>query len=203
MNGKHADNFSSAAISVWIRSADEPISAEHAEGIISKLSSEGWVIASELTEWSKEPADSNEFVDQALLDGFVARVHRVETEHVLLFSDSKESASTKKQLSDFVEKVRETGLLFSLYSQKHDQYANGVSPAGGDFLPLWSTKEEIENWMPDYPTYQITEIDLNTAKNWILPELQSQTMSVAMGCNDDELILVHPQLFIQQLPKVH
>ncbi len=182
---------------------DSAAPTEHTDKINSKLRSEGWVIASELTDWSKEPSDSNEFVDQALLDGFVARVHRVETEHVLLFADSKASTSMTEQLSGFIEKVNGTGLLYSLYSEKHDQYANGVAPSGAEFLPLWSSKDAIANWMIDYPTYQITEIDLNTVKNLILPELNSEMMSVAMGRGDDELILVHPLFFKQQLPKIH
>lgn len=182
---------------------DKVYPAEHSDEIISELRSEGWLIAAELTDWSQQPSGSDGFVDQALVDGFVARIHRVEMEHVLLFSDSKKSTSMTEQLSGFIEKVEKTGLLFSLYSDKHDQYANGVSPLGEDFLPLWSSKEAIENWMPDYPTYQITEIDLNTVTNLILPELQSKTMVVAMGCGDDELILVHPLLFKQQLPKIN
>lgn len=202
-DGELADSYSYAAISVWISVEDEVAPAEHYDEIIAELKSAGWVVASELTEWSQEPSGSNEFVDQVLLDGFVARIHRVEIEHVLLFSDSKKSTSMTKQLSGFVEKVEETGLLFSLFSDKHDQYANGVSPLGNDFLPLWCSKEAIENWMPDYPTYQIREIDLNTVANVILPKLQTKSIDAAIGCSDDELILVHPLLFQQQLPKIN
>lgn len=108
-----------------------------------------------------------------------------------------------EQLYGFIEKVRGTGLIYSLYSEKHDQYANGIAPSGAEFLPLWSSKKAIANWMLDYPTYQITEIDLKTVKSLILPELNSETMSIAMGCGDDELILVHPILFMHQLPKIH
>jgi hypothetical protein len=203
LDGEQADSYSSAAISVWISVEDQVAPTEHSDEIISELRSEGWVIASELTDWSQQPSGSNEFVDQALLDGFVARIHRVETEHILLFSDSKKSISMTEQLSGFIKNVEETGMLFSLYSNEHNQYANGVSPLGGDFLPLWSSKEAIENWISDYPTYQITEIDLNTVRTLILPKLQSETMTAAMGCGDDELILVHPLLFKQQLPKIN
>jgi hypothetical protein len=133
----------------------------------------------------------------AIANGFAAQVSLIEREIVAL--DETTTASPPAEVASWnayracLERGRADG-FFSLYHEVDEQYANGVTPEGNDFLPLWSSAAEAEAWSIRWPGSVVIRVELATlcGPDGLLSQVSSESMWTGLGTHPGWLVMTHP-----------
>ena len=188
--------YCSAAIGCWVRK-DLVDSLERLEQFIGDkiLEESPWCPTHfvEVRVLSAEEEQGHELFEQALVDGFAARVHRVEKEVIQpnCVPDDVPFDETWDLYDDFVRRLsRDGGVSFLRADLK--QYANGVSPNGGEFLPLWVSRTYAREWLPDFPGHEEEKLSAGELCEWLLPAVDAEDMLIGAGIAEKTIVTLHP-----------
>jgi len=203
MEGQSFTEYAGAAIGCWV-----PVSADPPEALIERnLLVEGWEVASVIehavVDSERYRTDDNgrsEF-EQALLLGFAAHIHGRERE-VLLVNEVGHAAETL--MADYPKAVRQLSRGgYSFYSSAEGAWANGVTPDGDDFLPIWTDARDASAWAMHWPSYAVTAISVSEflGSDGVLAGIASEDMWAAFGIGD-ALVTVHAQCLARDLDVV-
>lgn len=185
--------FAGGAVGCWVCSNYYDVEVDVI--IERELSSEGWNIARILSreevsdETYAKKSDGREFFEQAKVDGFVAQFHLRKRETIVVSGGEPEHRAD--ELTEFVDVVRSGGGI-SLYSDAARQFANGVTPDGDEFLPLWLTKDEASTWLRHWPGYELRVVTAMQLASDFLDRLVEVDMWIGLGVGKSELIMAHP-----------
>jgi len=190
---KEAQQFLGATIGCWLK-MDFATSEEDAEAIARDKLKGLWVVSDvvdyQIVDENCYQADNNDGIDffrQCLVDGFVANIHHYPRETVSVGNSHDE---TQLNLLQTAALLNDQGCV-SLYSTLDKQWANGVTPEGVDFIPLWVGSDPPSPWLdywPDYESYKITANELIA----LLPSFQTIDCWVGLGTSFSSLVMVHP-----------
>lgn len=192
---KNFEQFACAVIGCWVN-FDICRSDEAALELIKNKMKESWVIIRIIdieiideNNYKNSSPKGREMFLQSLSDGFVAHIHRVRNETIFL-SDLSEGLRDKFDLERIAKLLTDVGGV-SLYSSSDEQWANGVTPAGVEFIPLWAGSDVPSEWLsywPDYEIYPISPTELIE----VFPIIRSEDCLVGIGGSRSALSMVHP-----------
>jgi len=189
--------FLGATIGCWIRM--DLCGLDDAGLAIAKERLQGfWIVAGEVDQhivseksYGTDENGGRELFRQSLNDGFVANIHRYPRETISLDDDNSGSSIEKLlNISRLAARLNGQGCV-SLYSPLDEQWANGVTPEGADFIPLWAGSEPPLRWLdfwPNYEPYPVKADELVT----LLPSFQSVNSWVGVETSHSSLVTVHP-----------
>ena len=162
----------------------------------TRLSDEGWSIAQlwcytdvSLESYEAEDTASRGFYEQALIDGFVCHFHVLPRE--VISKVGTELADHARSLILAAHKVSRDGGV-SLRSKENQQWANGVTENGNDFLPLWPTVAEATSWLEDWPGYEPQILSAFDLSSHFLDRVRLANMSIGLGIEDSVISMCHP-----------
>lgn len=195
LHGEWKDHYSCAVVEVII-SPFKDFGLEVNSQIASQLlTEEGWTVVERISSTAVTHDELRELAEEVLQNGYAFMVNRVETVQMFL-SDIVETPPSSKVLKKLSEVFLGAGELYSLYSEEEGQFANGVTPNGEEFLPIWSSKKLSRLWITHYESYSPRSISLSLYKEWIFPELMRCDMLLAVGCSDSHIATVHPKVLL-------
>lgn len=199
--------YAGAVVGCWIRHDIAKDENESLAFVAKKLLLSSWeigrIISTETVnaQTYRNNKDGIEFFRQALIDGFVFHFHMVEREVVEI--GSSQIRQTQKQwkgvYESFIEEIG--GCIYSLSSIEDKQWANGASPNGADFFPVWSNQDAVKKWEEYWPGYEIEKIDSQEFLEYFLNEIYNSDMFLAIGVLEKLLITCHPISFSKFLKK--
>lgn len=200
----HFEDYGGAVVGCWVTPKSIQSEDDLDRLIEEKLAEEGWEvsekISSELvtTEDYRIKKDGREFFDQALVDDFAANIHRWPREVMLLGDKEEEGVCSTVSYLQFLEAIRSNGAV-SLSSNEDRQWANGVSPNGGDFLPLWRSAAELDPWREFWPDHEIEALPVEQlGAGGFLAAVHDHEMSITI-CIGQCLVLTHPLRLLKDL----
>lgn len=200
-NSRFFMDVAGAIAGCWITSADSIADAvAFAKSCVEK---EGWRVACIVegrttTRATELEHDCREEVRQAILDGIAVTVRWVTRETI--DADTGELPVTPAALQRSGELIIQRG-AWSLYSETDEQWANGITNTGNDFMPMWSDRASCVNWKRDWPGYAVRRISpVQLARRMILDRLATADMWVGLGVGRNTLVLAHPAWLRSQLP---
>ncbi len=167
--------------------------------VMRKLLDYGWVpcevMSTEILSGFEhaEGTEARQFADQAKLDGFVCHLHRVKRESVCLAEEEPEVDDVGGAVAAALEAAR-LGSLAGLYSSEEGQWANGVTPEGNEFFPVFLTGTIAERWVLRWPGYSARPISRQDliGEDGILQEIHEEPMWVALLAGERVLMMHHP-----------
>ncbi len=159
--------------------------------IVKAIEEEGWIVSAILETLD---SDGNEQIwDDIGHWNYSLWFERVKIEIISPNDIDIASISPLKESQLFRTQFYENDNIFTLYSDTHNQCANGVSPNGEEFIPLWTSENNALSWQGDYPEYRLYPITKNKFIDWLLPNVEESSMMIAYGTGADYLITGHPQ----------
>lgn len=187
--------FAGAAIGCWIRD-DVCATDPHADALIEeKLGAIGWRVARTIerqkvsSKTYDDKSDGRDLFEQALIDGFVANLHRVKRESIG-HTDLSDTAVIDA-LPVVVRSIIRYGGV-SLYTSADQQWANGVTATENEFVPIWPNREEAAGWLQDWPGYDLRDLPVEALRSEFLEEINYEDMWVGLGIGKSLLITCHP-----------
>ncbi len=189
--------YAGATVGCWVRN-DLVKSEDEIQRIIEKnLSDTSWCISRILlteivsSETYKDKQEGREMFEQALTDEFVANFHLRRREIIDIDNNNLRNVFIVECYKGFVNKLKRDG-GYSLYSNNDRQWANGVSPDGDEFFPIWTNKNEIKRWLEYWPEYEIRKLDTKELCDSLLTDINECEMWVALGLSENILVTSHP-----------
>ena len=182
-----------AAASCWVR--PDTIADSLEATVAAKIASDGWRVVELLQQGRVTPqtyADKPQekrLLEQCLRDGFAADFH-VRRREVIARTEAAAAEFTVDELRRFIASLRQ-GQAFSLLSDADGQWANGVTPDGDAFLPLWSTAAWASRWIEHWPGYRTSPIESAELRESFLETIHRSEMWVGAGVREDSLVTVH------------
>ena len=92
---------------------------------------------------------------------------------------------------DFVRRLARDGAV-SFFQADGKHYANGVSPNGDEFLPLWVSQTFAGDWIPDFPGYAETHVSTKEIGEWLLSAVNANDMLIGAGIAEKTIVTLHP-----------
>ena len=184
-----------ASVVCWIRT-----DACHAEGgpeieARARLWAGGWGVVRTLSHdtvseqtYASGNEEGRERFEQALIDGFVAQIHSVERESVVVAEPH--AGLLAQALAATASTISRSGGV-TLLSPSDGNLANGLTRNGAEYLPLWSSEEEAVNWAKRWPSFQPEHLSPYDLSSYYLDQLNLEDMLVALGV-DGFLTTCHP-----------
>ncbi len=198
LNTELADEFSSAVVDAYISPINDFGLTKNIEIVTNMIREEGWVVDSVICSSQIDEENLEEISAEVIQKGNAYYVNRVQVERMWL-SGVVAVSKPSHELSDFLRSFSRTGVAFSLYSYTENQYANGVSPNGEEFLPLWTSEESARQWTSHFPSYVPKALSFLRYKEWIYPELVKNEMIIAIGTTADCLFTAHPRVVCDEV----
>jgi len=189
--------FLGATIGCWIRT-DLCNSDETALAFAKEKLQGFWIVACEIEQqivseksYRNDKSGGGEFFRQSLIDGFVANIHRFIRETICI-EDGDLDSSFKEQvdLSNLASRLIAKG-CFSLYSRSDRQWANGVTPEGADFIPLWVGSRPSSRWVEFWPSYEPYPVTASELVG-ILQSFHLVDHWVGVAVSPSSLVTLHP-----------
>ena len=202
---RHFEDFGGAVVGCWVTPQSIGSAEDLGRLIEARLADEGWEIAGTISsklvtaEDYDGKTDGWDLFEQALTDDFVAQIHRWPREVIPLREEAAEQGiCSAARYLQFVEALRAKGAL-SLSSTEDEQWANGVSPNGGDFLPLWASESALTPWREYWPDHEIEALSMETlCAGGFLESVEDHEMLIALGIGQS-LVLTHPLRLLKDL----
>ncbi len=198
--GPHFARFAGAAIGCWI-----PTSVLDAElASQRKLREEGWEACSilrrsivDMETYAHKEAGRVEY-EQAIASGFCAHIHVREREVLPLAEGCKPPPFGARDYAALIGHLKRGA--WSLYSRINEQWANGTTPDGDDFLPLWCTGEAAARWRHHWQDYLVTPVPTQDLADigGLLSGVEKAQMWAGVELSD-ALCMVHPALLRRDL----
>ncbi len=202
LNGKQIDGYSCAVVKAYI-SPEKNLGTEgNLWEISDQLFDEGWVVARVIDSTEIMEHDIGELASEVVANGYAFDVNRVVVERVYRVEKVHEISSLT-EINNFVNAITTANEMYSLFSKQANQFANGVTPNGEEFLPLWSSKNLVKNWTKDFLAYELEPISLVRFREAIAEELNVSSMMIGVGSVEDQMLMVHPKLILDSLAIKH
>jgi uncharacterized protein DUF2750 len=197
-----ADKYSCAIIDAYVSPTNNLNLQKTIENVTDIVFDEGWIVASVICSEEVSEADVMGRSREIYQNGYSFSVNRIKTEWIWLW---EQTASTKvsNEIRKFLDISNQKGEIFTLYSEKHKQYANGVTHNGDEFIPFWISGELARNWMPHYDSYEPCRFSVLKYTEWMFPKLIQNQMLIAVGTGDDFVITAHPKIICNQISIMH
>lgn len=183
-----------AVVGIWVRADRVGTERQLVETIADTLAAAGWVCASieasEIvsgTSYSSKP-EGRDLFEECLRRGISIHFHRRRRE---VFGGRGPLAHFDRALYERAVKTLGDDGGFSLYSAKDEQWANGVTPDGDDFLPIWLSATDARKWIPAWPGYGVDKLDVDEMVESFLDQVNHAKMWVALGIDPRTLITTH------------
>ena len=161
------------------------------------VESVGWTVVKVLenevtTAQDYEVTGKNlEYFEQAQVDGEVYRFHTVPRE-LICPGDALPALARESMLADhsrFLNGTRASGRVWSLI--QGDQWVNGVSPNGNEFLPMWPTEAGAKRWA-SYSEGAVTcSITLGELRDDLLLAVERSELLVALPTSVGDALWTH------------
>lgn len=153
----------------------------------SHLKEDGWISCRVLSERLVKVEDYHGREEEALIReaedaGLSCTIFRVRREVITTGDD--DMSRIEEVLSHF------DGRVFTLVGG--DQYANGVSPAGGDFVPFWGRETDVHPWLDFWPDHSVEELSDKAEIREVLELVDSEQMMCGVG-GERSLYTFHPK----------
>lgn len=188
-------DFAGATVGCWVRSdicGGHPGTEVFAR---NRVSAAGWHVVRTLvceevsgTTYLNK-SEGREYFEQAKTDGFVANFHVRARESIGETGDATENLS--ESLVRVADMIACDG-GFSLFSGRERQWANGVTPAGDEFLPLWASAEDVAGWLEFWPGYEIRRVSTGELRSsGLLERVDVSVMWIALGIGKETLTMCH------------
>jgi hypothetical protein len=167
--------------------------------VADAVTAEGWRIARTLSTqnvsvetYAAESPGRPRF-EQAVSDGLAIQFHRRQREVILAanFDGAADIFSTVEAHESILRGLRTKGAV-SLYSQRDSQWANGISPDGDEFFPIWTDENAPRAWQHGWPGYEVTRLTPDTGLDELLTEINAADMWVAIQVGPSALMTTHP-----------
>ena len=206
IGSEHFVNYAGAIAGCWVRDDTARAKGGLASIVEEMIVAAGWKIARTLSTERVSRAsydDDSEDVrigrarfEQALTDGFVVQFNTRRRE--LILPASPEQGDDEEILAvaaheQFVQAVRSAGAV-SLYSQPDGQWANGVSPDGDEFFPIWIQEASTRAWLHGWPDYEVVALDRDSAIDDMLTAINEADMWAGIEVGRNVLMTTHPIL---------
>lgn len=197
-------DFIGATVGCWVK---PDVCAEWAsveDYARDKLHAAGWNVSRMLTceEVSSETyanrSDGREYFEQAQLDGFVANLHVRARESIGGNGDI--SDDIPESLLRVADKMARDG-AFSLLGGQVRQWANGVTPAGDEFVPLWASAEQVVGWLEAWPNYETKHISAKELCSGFLEQVDAAGMWIALGTGENVLTTCHCAWLLERVKR--
>ncbi len=188
--------FAGAAVGCWLRTDFGDDGAKVDTVVREKLLAAGWRVARTLecedvtADTYAQRAEAREYFEQARLDGFVANFHVTARESVdATHVDARDVATA---LTNAAERIAQNGAL-SLYSSVAAQWANGVTPTGDEFVPLWLSEADASRWLEHWAGYDLRRLTPDALRApGLLGKANDAEMWIGMGITEARLVTCHP-----------
>jgi hypothetical protein len=189
------ERFAGATVGCWVRADVCPAGLSADAFAREKLSHQGWSVVSTLVSEEvssvtyADKIEGREHFEQAQLDGFVAHFY-VRPRESIGEGGCRES-SLAGALGSAGHEISHNGGV-SLFSAQDRQWANGVTPDGDEFLPLWVTTDDAVGWLEFWPGYEpraVTPEDLRSSG--LLERVDAAGMWIALGVGRSLLTTCH------------
>lgn len=128
-----------------------------------------------------------QYYQQCLIDGFVACIHTCPHEVIQTLDEPDGFQMTIMQAAQYLAQEGAT----TLYSEAQNQWANGVSPNGENFVPIWPGAEPPKHYFKDWVDYSIDEQPIDHLLSNLV-EIHKIEHCVGLGTNMGTLTTVHP-----------
>jgi hypothetical protein len=194
-----------AIVSCWLR--EDLVGASLVQELASRLLVDSWTLGSILSEEQVTRAtygsklEGRERYLQAAASGFATHGHVREREVITLGDDDEpgEDVATLARYLGFLRAVKAGG-IYSLSHEAESQWANGVTPDGDDFLPIWATGKEAEEWSPQFDGARLHHVGAEDllGDDGFLQKIAGSRMRIGMGV-DQCLVMTHPLLLLDDL----
>src|SRR5262245_43316391 len=190
----HFSAYAGAALSCWIRS--DAAAKSPADAARSAVSAEGWQLVEILEQEEvtldtyRDRPEERTLMQQGLRDGISSTIHRRRREVLYRNGGGDTCSLAPAELLAFAKRVK-VGGAFSLYSDTHGQWANGVSPDGDEFLPLWLDRESGAEWIAQWPSYEVRDLEPSHLTETFLTGINEAKMWAAISLEADRLVTVH------------
>ncbi len=194
LNSKLFGKFSCAIMHVYTRTARDLAFDKIIEETVV---TEGWEIVSVIHETHIHEKNNRDIAKEVNRHGVVIHFERVAIEQIFLGdSNGKEDGIIiPNELKHFLQNIEvHEYMLHSLYSDAHGQYANGISPNGEKFLPMWTSEKRATNWMCDFPEYFPVSISAENYEQSMAKALLESNMLIAVEASKSQLVTAHPIL---------
>lgn len=195
-----AYEYSSGVIQTYIAPgvfSDFTSAGEYLTPIIHE---EGWKISKTIDAIELDKGTLGKKLREIENEKFLFEVTRVPIE-IISYHDqcliSLNSIDPPSIIIDAVSRFDSQKMLFTLFSEDADQYANGVSPNGEEFLPIWHSALEAEKWRIAFQGYTTSKILAHQYHQKIRPELNRLSMLVAINASAECLLTVHPDAIFE------
>lgn len=180
--------YAGAVVGCWVRE-EHPDPARVAR---KRIEAAGWhVTATEPVKCVSAASYAGNaielgFLEQSIIDGFVANFHVYDREFISIH-DVDRGWTAKEIVASAAALKRQA---FSLYSEADSQWANGVSPSGNEFVPIWNSADTVKSWLASWRGYELRSLAPGKLCD-ITFEADVRSMLVGLGVGDS-LITCHP-----------
>jgi hypothetical protein len=190
------EGYAGAAAGCWVRgdlAGDED--ADPTSVVRQQLADAGWQVAAILDRQSvsaesyADNPDGRQLFEQAQTDGVVVSLQLRRRERV------GERGLPDGQLAaafDEVSRLFARDGAYSLYSEADDEWANGVTEDGDEFVPLWKDWAGASRGIGRWPSYKVCKLTPDDLSSGLLPAIHQAEMWAGIGFVDGELIMFHP-----------
>ena len=195
IDSRFFERFAGGAAGCWVRK-DICVAGQSAEALATdRLSEEGWAVVRSLLCEEVSAAtyvtkvQGREYFEQAQIDGFVVNFHVVRRESV--GEDDSPQSNVAQLLANAVYGVNLNGGV-SLFSVQDRQWANGVTPDGNEFLPIWLAADDALRWRESWPGYELRALSLEElCSSDFLDQVDSEEMWIGIGVGGSLLTMCH------------
>jgi hypothetical protein len=199
IDGPHFSGFAGAAVGCWIPT-DNPLPDNLVE---SELRAEGWMVGRIIRRSTVSPRtyahkeNGRREFKRALTHGFAAHFH-VRRREIIDLDDRRTHVFSADAYLRFLRSLRGGG--FSFVSDGDQQWANGVTPDGDEFVPLWVVREDAVAWQDHWRDFNLEDLSVQAlvAEDGLLRGIAHEEMWVAMG-SATALVSVHPLCLLRDL----
>jgi hypothetical protein len=190
----HFQDRAGATAVCWLREEVALKSGDHLRYMNTKMTLEGWVIATVIThhivteETYRQNPDGIEFFQQALHEGFASTYHIRRRE---VIGGAGVGYALKPEFAAFVKTAIHSGAA-SLYSEPEQQWATAELQGGGALVPLCRTSNELAAWQTRWRTYAPRRLSYQVLDTeWLMGRYQ-QNLWIGLGLSPNALTMFHP-----------
>lgn len=202
LNGKQIDGYSCAVVKAYIAPEKNLGTEGNLWEISDQLFDEGWVVASIIDSTEIMENDIGELASEVVANGYAFDVNRVVVERVYR-AEKLHEISSLTEITNFINAISTANEMYSLFSRKDNQFANGLTPNGEEFLPLWASKNLVKNWTTDFLDYELETISLARFREAVAEQMNVSSMMIGVGSVEDQMLMVHPKLILDSLEIKH
>jgi hypothetical protein len=184
--GASFGRFSTAYAACWITerfAADDAAAIAYAR---EKIAAIDWSVAEVFSV--TEAADvEHEHYRQALIDGFVCHVGRVETRWLPGHEGPSEHAA------ELLERAFHSIVEHGAWTRRGSEGEQAIADLGGDEVaPLWCSEQSALAFADEWPDCRLVRASAPELKHEVLAELHARELQLVIDVGDNAMVTCHP-----------